>query len=526
MKTISLTLVSIICSVYGFSQIGIGTTIPNESAILDVESIDKGLLIPRVDLDDVSTAAPINTPATGLLVYNQGGDETDGFYYWNGTSWIPFTTGQSTALFSAENGLAQVGTKVELGGALTKNTTITNNGNHLDVSGDGELQISDAENPTLRIHSSANETNKGGRIEFNENDSRYGYSLRHQTSGGQVNSTQREDGLWFEMKKNDVYTPAFGFGDNGGTQPRIGVLTTSPQTDFHTAGTGLFQSGSSSSSIGGTTYLAENNQLALENSNNGSVVQYFNSTGADPKSVKLGLNPTYDGQGVFSIQTAANGSTFADRINIKMDGNVGISNSNPQYKLDVSGSSKVSGNLALGTEPTTYKLDVQGTTMSNSYRIDNISSTPNGEQSRNLVYNPSTKLVEVEPNNSGAYTFSGLADGSTFSANTGNSNAIFKLFIQTGNGCGHTVINEYQVAGSNLNGVNWEIKSIQGISTSGSSTLNQVNRTTVDATNTRPNCADGSAQTSFNYRIQISGQGVLTISNTTGTFRSKMVRLF
>jgi len=503
MKTISLTLVSIICSVYGFSQIGIGTTNPASSSILDVNSSDKGLLIPRVDLDDVSTATPINTPATGLLVYNQGGDETDGFYYWNGTSWIPFTSGQSTALFSAENGLTQVGTKVELGGALTKNTTITNNGNHLDVSGDGELQISDAENPTLRIHSSANENNKGGRIEFNENDSRYGYSLRHQTGGGQVSSTQREDGLWFEMKKNDVYTPAFGFGDNGGTQPRIGVLTTSPQTDFHTAGTGLFQSGSSSVSISGTAYLAENNQLALENSNNGSVVQYFKSTGTNKRQVKLGLNPTAHTDGVFSIQSSSGNGSFLERLTIKLNGNIGIGLSNPQYKLDV-----------------------QGTTLSNSYRIDNISSTPNGEQSRNLVYNPSTKLVEVEPNNSGAYTFSGLADGSTFSANTGNSNAIFKLFIQTGNGCGHTVINEYQVAGSNLNGVNWEIKPIQGISTSGSSTLNQVNRTTVDATNTRPGCADGSAQTSFNYRIEISGQGVLTISNTTGTFRSKMVRLF
>ena len=61
---------------------------PDVSAMLDIVSTNKGLLIPRVDLDDVSTAAPITSPATGLLVYNSGGDEPDGFYYWSGSKWI------------------------------------------------------------------------------------------------------------------------------------------------------------------------------------------------------------------------------------------------------------------------------------------------------------------------------------------------------------------------------------------------------------------------------------------------------
>jgi hypothetical protein len=45
--------------------VGIGTTQPDASAVLDISSANKGLLIPRVDL-----ATAINAPATGLMVFN------------------------------------------------------------------------------------------------------------------------------------------------------------------------------------------------------------------------------------------------------------------------------------------------------------------------------------------------------------------------------------------------------------------------------------------------------------------------
>jgi hypothetical protein len=55
---------------------------PDNSAILDVKSTDKGMLIPRMT-DAQKTA--IATPATGLLVFQTDG--TSGFYYYNGTAW-------------------------------------------------------------------------------------------------------------------------------------------------------------------------------------------------------------------------------------------------------------------------------------------------------------------------------------------------------------------------------------------------------------------------------------------------------
>jgi len=54
---------------------------PHPSAMLDIVSPDKGILIPRLP-DHTAIAAP----AQGLLVYNSTGN---GFWYWDGTQWLP-----------------------------------------------------------------------------------------------------------------------------------------------------------------------------------------------------------------------------------------------------------------------------------------------------------------------------------------------------------------------------------------------------------------------------------------------------
>ena len=78
------------------AQTGIGTTTPNASAKLDVYSTNKGFLPPRVTLTSASVAAPITTPAEGLLVYNVGSVGLQaGYYYWNGASWATIATASS-----------------------------------------------------------------------------------------------------------------------------------------------------------------------------------------------------------------------------------------------------------------------------------------------------------------------------------------------------------------------------------------------------------------------------------------------
>lgn len=66
------------------------------SAMMDVKSSDKGILIPRVQLDDKTTADPISNPSEGLLVYNETGTEAKGFWYWAGTEWVQMQTTASS----------------------------------------------------------------------------------------------------------------------------------------------------------------------------------------------------------------------------------------------------------------------------------------------------------------------------------------------------------------------------------------------------------------------------------------------
>ncbi|MHA7843482.1 MAG: autotransporter outer membrane beta-barrel domain-containing protein [Winogradskyella sp.] len=86
-------------SVCVFAQVGVGTTTPDASSILDITASDKGVLVPRVNLIDVAdVTAPINTPATGLLVWNTNGAVTGGsgvgFYFFNGAQWVALQQAQ------------------------------------------------------------------------------------------------------------------------------------------------------------------------------------------------------------------------------------------------------------------------------------------------------------------------------------------------------------------------------------------------------------------------------------------------
>ena len=70
-------------------------TPPDNSAMLDVKSLNKGFLPPRVELSATNVASPVTLPKAGLLVYNivtagtSPFNVTPGYYCWNGTKWIP-----------------------------------------------------------------------------------------------------------------------------------------------------------------------------------------------------------------------------------------------------------------------------------------------------------------------------------------------------------------------------------------------------------------------------------------------------
>ncbi|MFE8436533.1 hypothetical protein ABHQ61_07830, partial [Tenacibaculum sp. ZH3_bin.2] len=83
------TLVLLVLSTATIAQVGIGTLTPSLSAQLDIKSDSRGLLIPRLNINDLSTSLPVNnnTIKESLLVYNTNKNSGKGFYYWNGVLW-------------------------------------------------------------------------------------------------------------------------------------------------------------------------------------------------------------------------------------------------------------------------------------------------------------------------------------------------------------------------------------------------------------------------------------------------------
>ncbi|MES2796623.1 MAG: tail fiber domain-containing protein [Bacteroidota bacterium] len=109
------------------AQVGINSTNtpPNASAMLDVSSSNKGILIPRIG----STTA-IGSPAPGLLFYNTS---TNLFNYYNGSAWIPLTTAASS-----------------VGWLLSGSNLINNNSGNIGIG---------TANPTNKLHVKQNVTN-------------------------------------------------------------------------------------------------------------------------------------------------------------------------------------------------------------------------------------------------------------------------------------------------------------------------------------------------------------------------------
>lgn len=73
-------------------SVGIGITLPNNSAKLDISSTNKGVLLPKIALNSPTDQVTVPSPATGLLLYNTGvsGLGYTGYVFWNGTEWRTF----------------------------------------------------------------------------------------------------------------------------------------------------------------------------------------------------------------------------------------------------------------------------------------------------------------------------------------------------------------------------------------------------------------------------------------------------
>jgi hypothetical protein len=76
------------------AQVGVNTTTPDPSSMLDVTSSDKGILIPRVALSGTTDVTTIPSPANSLFIFNTAvvSDVIEGYYYYSVplSRWVKF----------------------------------------------------------------------------------------------------------------------------------------------------------------------------------------------------------------------------------------------------------------------------------------------------------------------------------------------------------------------------------------------------------------------------------------------------
>jgi hypothetical protein len=85
-KNITLTFLCLLAGLFTASaQVSISAdgSPPDSSAMLDIKSTDKGLLIPRMTS---TQRTAIVSPVAGLLVFQTG--SPGGYYYFDGSTWI------------------------------------------------------------------------------------------------------------------------------------------------------------------------------------------------------------------------------------------------------------------------------------------------------------------------------------------------------------------------------------------------------------------------------------------------------
>jgi len=173
MKKSLLVLVTILMlTTSSFAQVAINTdgATPDASAILDISSTDKGLLIPRMTTDN-----RINniTPVTSLMVYDT---DTESFWYYDGTqsSWIEIKAGSALDINSLADAIAD-GQSIFIGDQVGTND---DGSNYNTVLGDEAFKVNTSgQNNTAFGYKTLEGSYGGGNSAFGAN------ALRENTLG-------------------------------------------------------------------------------------------------------------------------------------------------------------------------------------------------------------------------------------------------------------------------------------------------------------------------------------------------------
>ncbi len=357
-----------------FAQVAINSdaSLPDNSAMLDVKSTTKGMLVPRMTISDRNA---ISNPATGLLVFCT---DNNAYYTNKGTPASPNWIMTSTQWLQNGNDIWYSAGKIGIG-SISPAWTV-------DVAGDINFTGTLRKNGVAVVTGVSTVTATSPLSSSGGSGPNITISQANGTSPGFLSSS---DWNTFNNKQNTLTLGNVTSGDmtiTGGNGAVVGT------------GLGLtINKGSMTSSdmtiTGGTNaVLGSGTALAIKKGNLTEVTSSVLTITSGSNAV-LGTGTTIQVQQAGASQSGYLGSTDWNTFNNKVSsqwltnssniyynlGNVGIGTTNPTYKLDVSGA----GHFATGvtgnnTTPYTAAVFGNNSAADHDYGIYGISNTSTG----------------------------------------------------------------------------------------------------------------------------------------------------
>lgn len=270
-----------------WAQVGIGTTTPDAQAALDIQSSDKGLLVPRVA--DHTSITPTSGSDYGLLVFDT---TSKSFWYWDGTLWSEvWSSTESDAWKLSGNSGTTVGTDY-IG---------TSDGNDLSIARNGTEEIR-----VLTDQVSINDATPLANDRFTVVGDTDEYAVNGYASGTGV-------GVYGQGPYGVIGTGVYGVYGIVDGSTNIGVIA----NNDNSSGTGLIATGGNGylSYLSGTGATLNAPSLAGVAFASGSSGTGFSGVGnGDTTSNTLtagsGIAATGDSVGVYGIATNTNQDRF------------------------------------------------------------------------------------------------------------------------------------------------------------------------------------------------------------------------
>tara|TARA_R110002073_G_scaffold57778_4_gene146664 strand:+ start:71432 stop:72526 length:1095 start_codon:yes stop_codon:yes gene_type:complete len=316
---LKLHLILVVCLIttISFAQIGIGTTSPDASSVLDMTSTTKGVLIPR--MTTVQRAA-IATPALGLQVY-----DTDSKAVWsyNGTEWVVGTGGPGKFVDGATSDIAYYNGRVGIG-INTFSTT-----HKLWVQ---ETKTSNAANTPVNVVANYNGTGTStstyglGATARNQGTATINYAIGTQgviqnSGGGTINIGV---GSWPQVYNSNSGTMGYAAGAIAAVYNTSGTITTAVGMDSEVDNSATMHIDDAFSS-----YININNAGTIDN----AYGAYIDFQGAGTVTNAYGLYITSN----FDVGTTDNFAIYSNSdADSFITGNVGIGITAPLRKLHIS----------------------------------------------------------------------------------------------------------------------------------------------------------------------------------------------